>query len=254
MSLVEGLLGRVRRMAQLIAARHRADLEALPPTLSIGFDDFPASAAVNGAPVLEEHGCRGTFYLSCGLMGAQSESGPIATAREVAALLDAGHEIGCHTHSHLMAEEAAPGAFALDLERNAGPLAELMGGRPCESFAYPFGSITLEAKRAAGARFSNCRCTWPRVNRGVADLNLLSAAPLYSRGEFLPRARGLLRDCARHGGWLILYSHDVQETPSPHGCTPAQLDEILRLAAGLGMAVAPAGHVAAALARAGGGT
>lgn len=253
MSLVWGIASRLQRMAQKLVARRRADLAALPPTLSIGFDDFPASAAVNGAPVLERHGCLGTFYLSCGLMGADSESGPIATGREVAALLQAGHEIGCHTYSHLLAETAERGAYAEDLERNAGPLAELMNGRTCESFAYPFGSITIDAKRAAGARFSCCRSTWPRVNRGMADLNLLSAVPLYARNNFLPKARGLMRDCARHGGWLILYSHDVQESPSPHGCTPAQLDEILRLARRLGMAVAPAGHVAAALIRAGAG-
>src|SRR4051794_7530409 len=69
--------------------------------VSFTFDDIPKSAATTGAGILEDHGVRGTFYVSGGLVGATSS--PHWTAADVpdiVALHRRGHEIGCHTFSH----------------------------------------------------------------------------------------------------------------------------------------------------------
>jgi hypothetical protein len=46
-----------------------------------------------------------------------------------------------------------------------------------------------------------------------------------------------------NNGWLIFYGHDVAETPSPYGCSPALLNQALEAASrrkirGLNMAEA----------------
>ena len=50
---------------------------AFGPIVSFTFDDAPPSAATNGAAILEEFGLRGTFYLSGGWLGGDSDVQPI---------------------------------------------------------------------------------------------------------------------------------------------------------------------------------
>ena len=65
--------------------------------VSFTFDDFPQSAVSNGARLLEEHGARGTFYLTGSHCGRVLDEAPQYGAKDLAALVQAGHEIGCHT-------------------------------------------------------------------------------------------------------------------------------------------------------------
>ena len=45
--------------------------------VSFTFDDVPASAASEGAPILEGLGVRGTYYLCGGLLGGQGDLTPL---------------------------------------------------------------------------------------------------------------------------------------------------------------------------------
>ena len=47
----------------------RYRLNNATPMVSFTFDDIPKSAATTGAGILEDHGARGTFYVSGGLVG-----------------------------------------------------------------------------------------------------------------------------------------------------------------------------------------
>jgi hypothetical protein len=79
-------------------------------------------------------------------------------------------------------------------------------------------------------------------------LQFLRATPLV--GRYIDR-EGIERafdEAATTGGWLIFYSHDVAETPSPYGCTPQMLRDALDAAARRKM---PIVSVAEALRRAG---
>jgi hypothetical protein len=40
-------------------------------------------------------------------------------------------------------------------------------------------------------------------------------------------------------GWLILYTHDISETPSPYGSTPAMLDWTLAQVAAASIQILP---------------
>lgn len=251
MTSLRHLVQDLRRLDAILPARRMADLAALPPTLSVTFDDIPQSAAEAGADVLEALGHLGTFYVSAGLMGADSPHGPMAGPEALARLASSGHEIGCHTNSHLNARQTDAEGFARDLDQNRQTVLERFGV-VMTSFAFPFGGVTAGAKRAAAARYTTCRTTMPRLNRGRTDLHLLSAAPLYHRPGVPEQAAALLEDCARNGGWLIVYTHDIRPCPSASGCTPGQLEDLLRLAGRLGVSVAPVGVVAQTAARSGG--
>ena len=44
-------------------------------------------------------------------------------------------------------------------------------------------------------------------------------------------------------GWLIFYTHDVSERPSPYGCTPEKLRFVVRRAKEIGASILPVGTV-----------
>lgn len=208
--------------------------------VSISFDDFPASAG-DGADLLYREGARGTFYLCTGRIDTVGSQGRIADEALIRRLSDAGHEIGCHTRSHLRAVDTPGATYRADLAANREALHERFGVA-AKSFAYPYGSVTPAAKAAAGALYRTSRTTAPGINRGTFDANFLLANPLYGTAA-TDRVMALLRHCAAHGGWLIFYTHDVSDLPSAHGCRSNLLEEVLRIAKAGGCQILPVGEV-----------
>jgi peptidoglycan/xylan/chitin deacetylase (PgdA/CDA1 family) len=215
--------------------------------VSFCFDDFPMSAATRGAAILEEEGCRGTYYLSCGLFGADSPVGRIVSAEHAQHLAASGHEIGCHTYSHLKAEDVNSCHYGADITKNGHELECLLPDQPVRSFAFPYGSITPRTKAAAADHYATCRTTLTRINRGHIDLNQLSAIALYNHHTHLATVDRLLADCANNGGWLIIYTHDVDDNCSQYGCTPSQFRTTVTRAIGLGCAVQVIGDFASSM-------
>jgi peptidoglycan/xylan/chitin deacetylase (PgdA/CDA1 family) len=193
--------------------------------VSISFDDAPVSAAVDGARILEARGAKGTYFISMGLAGQDGPMGRNADAAQLRALLDAGHEIGCHTFSHLDCGQAPAGLAAGDVERNLEALRALGAPEP-RTFAYPYGDVSTPAKAALGSRFSLLRALHHGLIDRGSDLNQAPAVGIEGPpGE--QAARGWLRRALAQRAWLILYTHDVREDPSPFGCTPAALARLL---------------------------
>jgi peptidoglycan/xylan/chitin deacetylase (PgdA/CDA1 family) len=232
-----------RKLTQWRAARP-ASLRFPQPLLSITFDDFPASAADAGARILELHGARATFYASAGLAGLDGPCGRNFSARDIARLVGAGHEIGCHTFAH--ADCARRKVFDLleDLARNRDAL-EAMGAAPARTLAYPYGETTSRFKANLPPRFASARGTAPGLSAGRVDLAQLRALPFFGAGA-LQRLRRALKRAARRKAWLIAYTHDVSDAPSPWGTRTDDLDALLAAAHRLGFSVLP---VTAALER-----
>jgi peptidoglycan/xylan/chitin deacetylase (PgdA/CDA1 family) len=209
--------------------------------VSFTFDDFPASAE-RGAEILERAGARGTFYLCVGRLGEEGPQGQIAGEPLVRGLRDRGHEIGCHTLSHLRAADTKPAAFQDDLIANNSALSDRFG-IAARSFAFPYGSVTPTAKAAAGALYSTSRTTRAGINRGTFDANLLRGNSIYG-SSFSEAVRSLVGDCASRGGWLIFYTHDVATMHSQYGCAPEVLVELVALAKARGCDILPVAEVA----------
>jgi peptidoglycan/xylan/chitin deacetylase (PgdA/CDA1 family) len=209
------------------------------PVASIAFDDAPRSATRAGAEALERAGVRGTYYL-CGAHAGGRFEGQVqhdlADARRLAL---AGHEIGCHGFSHLDATLAPSARLEEDHARNLAWIADEVGAGAPRSFAYPFGATSWRAKRFYSARFATCRGVLGGLNAAWIDLAELRAFLVSSRRFDARRIARLARLARRRTAWLILFTHDVCDAPSPYGCRPHELSALVRILRDEGLDVLP---------------
>lgn len=213
--LVPGLSRRLARIMPFRPLRL-----ALPrPVISFTFDDFPVSAAENGARLLEDQGARGTFYFADGLAGGIENGQPIVTHQQLRALAARGHDIGGHTSSHADVQRLPSSRLLAEIAANNASIAALAGAPPT-SFAYPYGIVGLAAKHGLAPHYAGLRGIQPGINRGWIDLAHLRAEELYDTSLTPARLERLLDELARDGGWLIFYTHDVRPDPSAIGCSP----------------------------------
>lgn len=232
-----------RRLTAWKAARP-ATLRFAEPLLSISFDDFPASAATTGAHVLESHGARGTYYASAGLTESDGPCGRNFSAADVVRLANNGHEIGCHSFEHADLAQQPVFETLQDLAQNRDAMQRMGVGHGAQTLAYPYGETTSALKRSLPPRFSSARGVLPGLNVGRADLAQLRAYSMF--GKPFAAMRAALKRAARHNAWVIGFTHDVSDAPSPWGTSAADLDALLRAAHALGFTMLP---VSAALAR-----
>ena len=61
-------------------------------------------------------------------------------------------------------------------------------------------------------------------------LMLTDAARMFSAEVDVERALRLISEAARRRAWLVFFTHDVDERPSPWGCTPAYLEQLVKAA------------------------
>lgn len=209
------------------------------PLVSFTFDDVATSACTTGASLLEQHQVRSTFYISGGKCGLSSPTGRLATTDQVEALYAKGHEIGCHTFSHMRVVGADHGMLDSDLDRNRAFLQGFLGDIAISNFAYPYGDISFRSKWRLGARYESCRAMTPGVNAGTVDLGALKCNPLEQFKIDRARISRLIAETVRRNGWLMFASHDVSDTPSPYGVRPDLLAFALRNALTAGCQVVP---------------
>jgi len=231
------LANRANRLAVSLVRTRTVRMVNERPIVSFAFDDFPKSAVSNGAAILESKGLAGTYYLSSSFAGTRVDGTEYCDMADLRRLIDNGHEIGCHTASHLRVPTVPPVQLLDDLESNARFVREHLGDLRMTTFAFPFGAINVAAKLLLQTRFAACRASLPGVNRGSADLGALKAERLYSNSPRAERIRTLISRAAKPRSWLILYTHDVSDSPGPFGCTPALLETALNFALKAGFQV-----------------
>ena len=238
-------------MKQIDQMRRRAarylDVEAVtiaPPkgVFSLSFDDFPASAWTEAGPVLAGHGVKATYYVCGGLAGGRNMDRDQFEVEHLQALHAAGHEVGCHTFGHTSALRMDGEALRLSLDANAAWVAERLDGYRMATFAWPFGDATLGAKRLVRERFDLGRGVRDGVNARREDRALIKSIGLESRRLPDYDLEGLMAEAADRRGWLTAYGHDVSDRPTDYGCTPADLDRVLRLATAAGLEIRPLGE------------
>ena len=221
------------------AARHHCSkpfrMRNRAPLVSFTFDDVPESAKRNGAAILEQRGVRGTFYVASGTCGAQDEHWQVIGAEQVRELHDLGHEIGCHTFSHVNVETLDAAEMDAECRNNSARLRQLCGDIEITNFCFPFGRLSLARKLQLQDRFDTCRGVYEGINAGTVDLGLLRVIELYDRTLTPEKLAQVLRETRERNGWLIFYTHDVDDPSSWIGCSPALLAKTVDavLAAGL---------------------
>ena len=219
------LKGKLRRRLIRLAHRRPAKVALERPMVSFSFDDAPATACEAGARALEARDLRGTYYFAAGLAGRDGPMGRYATGEDARRLHEAGHEIACHTYSHLDCGQSSQTETLADVDRNAESLAAWGAGDPV-SFAYPYGDVAAPAKTALSGRFKTLRALHHGLITDGADLNQTPAVGIEGEdGEAV--ARAWLDKAKARKAWLILYTHDVAAQPSQWGCTTDALERLI---------------------------
>jgi peptidoglycan/xylan/chitin deacetylase (PgdA/CDA1 family) len=212
--------------------------------VSFTFDDFPRTALTTGGRILADHGVRGTYFVSFGLLGSRSASGPIASIADVESLLHDGHEVGCHTFDHLDGMKVTPAEFERSIQANQTALVNSRLATRFGVFAYPLEGPALPVKRVTGPLFAASRWGGQTFNHDLIDLNLLKAFFLDQRRPArLDDVARLIELNASAGGWLIFATHDVSRKPSKYGCGEKHFREVVDLSVKSGARVLPMTNV-----------
>jgi len=208
------------------------------PIVSFTFDDFPRSALHAGGRILLEHGALGTFYASFGLMGTHAPTGEIFNRKDLDALVEQGHELGCHTFAHCHSWDTATATFEQSLHENRRVLERLLPGAAFRTFSYPISPPRPATKQRAGTLFACCRGGGQRVNTGTIDLNYVSAYFLEKSEGHLDAVKRLIDQTCEARGWLVFATHDVAPSHTAYGCNPQFFENVVSYAASSGARLA----------------
>jgi peptidoglycan/xylan/chitin deacetylase (PgdA/CDA1 family) len=215
---------------------HRIELDKA--IISISFDDVPSSTISHGLPILERFGIKATFYVATGLASdnhtahqPNTSEKRFLTHSEIKHLDRTGHDIACHTYSHYRLEQGSAEQMERDAVKNIQTLSTLIGGKPIEHFSYPFGQFSFNAKRLLSQHYKTMRSARPGINLKKTDLYLLRAISIHNQLFNKSAISEIIKDVVKGGGWLIFYTHGVENNPGRYDCTPKQLDWVLAEAA-----------------------
>jgi peptidoglycan/xylan/chitin deacetylase (PgdA/CDA1 family) len=240
---MSALLSRAAKAAQVRLARNvklnALDTRLAEPVVSFTFDDFPRSALIEGGRMLRERGWTGTYFAAGGFCGRSVDGLDYFERDDLVRAAEEGHEIGCHTFGHLRLPETPPAEIEADLARNAEFIAEALPGHRLSSFAYPYGDLDLGRKALLARRFPICRGIWPGINAGRMDFAQLKAVALERRSLDSLDVEAWLDRAVATRGWLIFFTHDVSDDPSPYGCSRRAFEAAADAVARRGLRVLP---------------
>jgi peptidoglycan/xylan/chitin deacetylase (PgdA/CDA1 family) len=215
--------------------RHTMALDR--PMVSFTFDDVPVSACTRGADALEAAGGRGTYYVATGLMGIQTAHWTLAGPDEIRDLARRGHDIGLHTHDHRPVSALSARDFSEDLAQNRKILREIVPDLVDESFAFPYGINDVRRKFQASRQVRSCRTIRPGVNHGILDLDGVLSVELTDRMIDIEEVQNYLDEAVARCGWVVFFTHDVADRPSPWGTSPALFEAAIQAAKTRDMAI-----------------
>jgi peptidoglycan/xylan/chitin deacetylase (PgdA/CDA1 family) len=114
----------------------------------VSFDDGDLSGYTLAAPILEQHGLRGEFFIVTGWIGRSG----FMSAAQLRDLAARGHGIHSHSRTHRRLPDLTRQEIDDELRRSKDDL-ELLLGRPVELFSIPGGAFddrVIETASCAG--------------------------------------------------------------------------------------------------------
>lgn len=212
------------------------------PVISFTFDDVPDSTLHYGAAILEKYGLRGTFYIAGGLTGTSETSRQLITETGIRELADRGHEVGCHTFSHPNVTTLSGAELQSEIDHNRSFLNRIVGkrngGRSSKlNFAYPYNAVSYLAYPRMARNYRTCRAGENRINRGAISPQMLYGMEIRQPEIHSEQLTQQIDAVKVQPGWLIFFTHDISETPTPYGCTPAAFEKLVKYAVQSGCAI-----------------
>jgi peptidoglycan/xylan/chitin deacetylase (PgdA/CDA1 family) len=215
---------RIARRLTPLRGRHMLRFNLERPIVSFSFDDCPKSVVGNGLAKLNVQGWKSTIYIASGLLGTTNHHGEQMSREDVIAAHKSGHEIGGHSYSHIDLSEIPFSEAMRDIETNRAAF-EDMGLPPSRTFAYPFGQTLSHLKTQLANDYDGLRGITSGAMIGKVDLNQIHSTPLFSGTEFETLVKQI--ETLPHNAWLTLFTHDIQDSPTEWGCTPAEMDAVI---------------------------
>jgi peptidoglycan/xylan/chitin deacetylase (PgdA/CDA1 family) len=143
------------------------------PAVALTFDDGFRSVLREAAPVLRDHGFPATVFVPTSWFGRRAGwydapgcETEIMSEDELLEARAAGIEVESHGADHLDLGRAAPSEVEDDIARSIETLARLLGTPP-RYLAYPYGSSSEAAERAAEAAGLDAAFTVDRRTGGL---------------------------------------------------------------------------------------
>lgn len=135
-------------------------------------------------------------------------------------------EISCHTYSHNDINSCTNSEFISDCKKNREFLSCEFDRTDKIGFAFPRGRWNLRILKYLAKYYKYLRTTRKFVLRLVCFKFFLPGIPCYS--SQLPALYKILnKHSSKKNTWLILYTHDICESPSQFGMTPLECSELL---------------------------
>lgn len=242
--LARGLLSRLGSKYQIAATRHlycrMVTMKNNNPIISFSFDDAPRTAFTNGGDVLNAHEVKATCFISLGMLGSDSPSGIIASLADLRNAFREGHELGCHTFDHRHPRNTKTDVFERSVFENRQALSRLLPEASFRTLAYPICGPRPLTKLRIGKLFDCCRIGGQKFNAGKIDLNLVRGFSLDMRaGVSIDTVKLLIDRNCESNGWLVFYTHDVQDQPSSYGCHTEFFKEVVMYSAASGAHLLP---------------
>lgn len=230
------------KIRRTLARRYRPRVvpqKSAVATLSVCFDDFPRTAWTEGGRVLRDHRVRATFYLCGGLCGSTRDGQTMFGVDDLRAIHDEGHELACHTFEHVSCLRRGRSELESSIRDNQRFVLEHVPDVKLRSFAYPYGDASIASKRLLVRRFASARGVDAGVNAGTFDVGQLKAVGLEVGERSFETVHDWVMRAAAQRAWVVVYTHDVQASPTHWGCRPDDLERLLCAAKEAGLRILP---------------
>ncbi|MGR6917753.1 polysaccharide deacetylase family protein [[Actinomadura] parvosata] len=228
------------RPAETGSARATGSTAAAPgAVVSLTFDDGLVRQE-QMARELDERGLKGTFYVH----STRTQAPGYLDRAQIAALAQAGHEIGGHTRTHARLPDLHPDEQRREVCGDRAGLKAL--GYPVRSFAYPFHAVSAEAE----AVVEQCGYNSARGTAGAGGETTTPADPYDLRTPLsigsrttLPEIQRYVQAAEQRDGWAILVFHDYCDDCGSLGVKPEVFQQFLDWLKGRDVAVRIVGDV-----------
>ncbi len=211
--MIKIILETVNGILSHFACRKLAYINPSEKYVTFTFDDVPSTGFINGVEILNNAGKKGTFYVSINLLGN------FFKLEDLNNCINSGHELGCHTYEHKNLSTLKSGEIKYQIDKNQEAMKEINDNVTFENFSFPKGAKSITSKCVVSKRFKSCRGTERGFNVKKVDVNNLRTIPLYERRKKLKKIKRTLNKFDKSGGWLIFYTHDIQENFTKYGCS-----------------------------------
>jgi peptidoglycan/xylan/chitin deacetylase (PgdA/CDA1 family) len=139
---------------EFVTVREFVERSPAAGLIAISFDDGLANLRSVALPILQRYGIPATVYVTTGLIGEpypwmpESSGVRVMDAADIAALADAGIEIGAHTVRHRDLSRCSYEEALAEMTESRETL-ERLTKREVATFAYPYARFSDLAERAA---------------------------------------------------------------------------------------------------------